>query len=361
MNRIETPLRSPLRRVSLWHALAALLVLEAMTYCLPSAQAFDWTPTDAEITAYRRSWNPLSEGPLLLQAVDIHPAGQLSIRPFVFSQISEKNFGNQLGLPTARRDGPSHLYAISPLATMAYGLTNHVELGIATSLNSFWNKNSAQANAGGGGPWTTDTGLGDLSLVVKYRPVVQDPDSARPSITFYTQVVLPTSRWAGTERPPGGLAPLGRLPATRFGEYGITEGITFRKNLRPFRLSGGLYYTYAAPGSDGGHTTYTGDVINTRLVFEHFLDDTQGLAYNLEFVTYHSLTYRLDGQSLNRGQRAGSTVIGVEPAIQYRLSQSWVGAFGVLFTVAGQNTLDAVYPNFSFQWYWNKSGKAVMR
>lgn len=346
-------------RTSFWPL--AVLTLATVMSCVSSAGAIEWTPTDAEIAAYRKSWNPLSEGPLLLQAVDIHPAGQLSIRPFVFSQISEKHFGNQLGLPTDRRDGPSHLYAISPLATIAYGLTNHVELGIATSLNSFWNKNSDQANAGRGGPWTTDTGLGDLSFVLKYRPIIQNPDSARPSITFYTQVVLPTSRWAGTERPPGGLAPLGRLPATRFGEYGFTEGVTFRKNLRPFRISGGLFYTYAAPGSDGGLTTYTGDVINTRLVFEHFLDDTKGLAYNLEFVTYHSLTYRLDGQSLNRGQRAGSTVIGVEPAIQYRFSENLVGAFGVLFTVAGQNTLDAVYPNFSFQWYWSKSGKAVMR
>ncbi len=343
--------------------LAALVIATCVAFLssVRAGHSWDWVPTDTEIQKYRKSWNPLSEGPLLLQAVDIHPAGQLSIRPFIFSQISEKSYGNRLSLPTDRNNGPTHLYAVSPLATVAYGLTNHVELGFATSLNAFWAKDSQAANAGRGGPWTTDTGFGDLSLFLKYRPVVQDPESWRPSITFYSQLVLPTSRWTGTERPPGGLAPLGRLPATRFGEYGFTQGLTFRKNLQPFRISGGVYYTYSAPGSDGGITTYVGDIVNTRLIIEHFLDDKNGFAYNLEFVTYHSLTYRVDGQSLNRGQRSGTTVVGVEPAVQYRFSDAWVGAVGVLFTVAGQNTLDAIYPNFSFQWYWNKSGKAVMR
>lgn len=326
-----------------------------------SSQAFDWVPTDEEIKKYRQSWNPFSEGPLLIQAVDIHPEGQLSVRPFVFSQISEHSYGNRFTVPTERQNGPVHLYSVSPLVTVAYGLTNHVELGVATSLNSFWAKDSASANAGKGGPWTTDTGLGDLSLIMKYRPIVQDPDGNRPSLTLYQQVVLPTSRWTGTDRPPGGFAPLGRLPSTRFAEYGVTEGVTLRKNFQPFRISGGVYYTYAAPGSDAGTTTYTGDVINTRLIFEHFLDDKKGFAYNLEFVTLHTMTYRADGHAINRGQRSGASVIGVEPAIQYRFSDSLVGAVGVLFTAAGQNTADSIYPNFSIQWYWNKTGKAVMR
>jgi hypothetical protein len=203
--------------------------------------------------------------------------------------------------------------------------------------------------------------MGDFSFVLKYRPIVQDPDSARPSITFYQQIVLPTSRWTGTERPPGGFAPLGRLPTTRFGELGFTEGVTFRKNFRPFRISGGVFYTHSAPGSEGGQTTYVGDVINTRLVFEHFLDDQKGLAYNLELATVHTAAWRLDGQTINRGTQHGSTVIGIEPAIQYRFTDSLVGAVGVLFTIAGQNALDAIYPNLSLQWYWNKSGKVQMR
>jgi hypothetical protein len=97
------------------------------------------------------------------------------------------------------------------------------------------------------------------------------------------------------------------------------------------------------------------------LIFEHFLDDKKGLAYNLEFVTVSTATWRADGHAINRGAINGSTVIGVEPAIQFRFTDSLVGAVGVLFTVAGQNAADAIYPNFSIQWYWNKGDKVIMR
>nr|MBI3614473.1 hypothetical protein [Nitrospirota bacterium] len=59
--------------------------------------------------------------------------------------------------------------------------------------------------------------------------------------------------------------------------------------------------------------------------------------------------------------RSGSTVIGIEPAIQWRFSDAWVGAFGVLYTVAGQNSPDAFYPNFAIQWYWNQGKQVIMR
>lgn len=345
----------PLRLVSLVFILLALAVSPR------PAISFDWVPTDEELKKYRQSWNPFSEGPLLIQSVDIHPQGQLSVRPFVFSSISEKSFGNTLSFPTNANPGPVHTYAVSPLITGTYGLTNHVELGLATSMIAFWSKDSQAYNEGKGGPWFTDTGMGDTSIIMKYRPVVQDPDTARPSFTLYSQIVLPTSRWTDTDRPPGGFAPLGRLPATRFGELGFTEGLTFRKNLKPFRISGGVYYTYSAPGSDNGTTTYVGDVINTRLVFEHFLDDKKGLAYNLEFVTVSTATWRADGKTVNRGPINGSTVVGVEPAIQFKFTDSLVGAVGVLFTVAGQNAADAIYPNFAMQWYWNRGNKVIMR
>jgi hypothetical protein len=330
--------------------------------CFPvSVLSFDWVPTDEALKKYRESWNPFSEGPLLIQSVDIHPQGQLSVRPFLFSSISEKSYGNTLSLPSDAKNGPTHTYAVNPLVTVTYGLTNHVELGLATSMIAYWSKDTSGANAGSSNPWTSDTGMGDTSIILKYRPVVQDPDSARPSFTLYQQVVLPTSKWTGTERPPGGFAPLGRLPATKFGELGFTEGLTVRKNLQPFRISGGFYYTYSAPGSDDGTTTYVGDTINTRLVFEHFLNDQKGFAYNLELVTVHTTPWRLDGHSVNRGAVNGSTVIGIEPAIQFRFSDSLVGAIGVLFTVAGQNAQDAIYPNFAVQWYWNKGKQVIMR
>jgi hypothetical protein len=318
-----------------------------------SSHAFDWVPTDEEIKKYRQSWNPFSHGPILVQAVDIQPKGQLSIREFLFSQIGENSYGNRLSTPIDRKDGPVHLYQVNPSLNAAYGLSNHFEIGAALPVNAFW----ARQN----GAVTHDAGLGDVSLIMKYRPVIQDPDGWRPSFTHFAQVVLPTSRWAGTERPPGGFSPLGRLPNTRFGELGITQGFMARKNLEPFRISSALFYTYSAPGSEGVTTTYSPDVINARLVVEHILDDKQGFGYNVEISTLHGLTWRADGHAMNRGQRNGFTIIGVEPAIQYKFGDAWVAAAGVLFTVAGQNAIDAIYPNISLYWYWSQSGKVIMR
>ncbi|MGH9786421.1 MAG: hypothetical protein ACRD88_19810, partial [Terriglobia bacterium] len=317
--------------------------------------AWDWVPSEQKIQKYRNSWNPFSHGPVLQSAVDIQPEGQLHVRPFIFTQIGTRSFGNTLDGFWNAEPGPVHLYSAQvPFIQTAYGLTDHIELGAATSLQWF----SATQN----GQTTTETGLGDFSLLMKYRPIVQDPDTWQPSFTLFSQLVLPTSKWAGTDKPPGGFAPIGRLPSTRFGEIAFTEGLTFRKNLQPFRFSAGVYYTYAAPGSQGNQTTYTGDVINTRFVFEHILDDKRGLGYNIELVTLNGLTWRLDGHSINAGQKSGFDTIGVEPAIQWRFgSSNFVGAAGCLFTIAGRNSIDAIYPNFSIFWYWSKTGKVIMR
>jgi hypothetical protein len=349
----------PLHRKPL--SLGAVLLPLLLLVFAPAVAAFDLVPSDEEIQKYRKSWNPFSHGPILLQAVDIQPKDQASVRYFVFSQIGEHSYGNRFTLATERKDGPVHLYAVSPSVNLAYGLTNHIELGAAFSVNAYWAKDSEAFNQGKGGPWTTNTGLGDASLIVKYRPIIQDPDSWRPSLTTYTQLVLPTSRWADTQRPPGGFAPFGRLPNTRFGELGLTEGLMVRKNLEPFRISGAVFYTYALPGSEGGITTYTSDVINTRLIIEHILDDKRGFGYNIEFSTLHGVPWRLDGHALNQGQQHGFSVIGIEPGIQWRFLDNWVAAAGVLVTVAGQNAIEAVHPNFSIFWYWNKTGKPIMR
>lgn len=319
----------------------------------PPASAMDWVPTDEEIKTYRQSWNPLSHGPVLLQAVDTQPKGQLSIREFLFAQIGESSFGNRLGGPTDSTNGPVHLYQLAPSINTAYGLTNHIEVGAAISMNSFWATQNGQS--------TSSTGFGDTSLIMKYRPIIQDPGGWRPSITHYTQIVLPTSRWADAEKPPGGFSPLGRLPSTRFGEYGLTQGLMTRKNLEPIRISAALFYTYAAPGENNGKNTYTGDIVNTRLIFEHILNDQNGFGYNIEVSTLHGLTWRADGHEVNAGQKSGFTIIGMEPALQWNFSQNWLVAVGCQFTVAGQNAVNAIYPNLSVFWFWDKSGKIVMR
>jgi hypothetical protein len=282
----------------------------------------------------------------------------MSVREFLFSEIGEHSYGNRFSLPTERKAGPVHLYDVRPELNASYGLTNHIELGMAASVTTYW----ARDSHGPGGPVTTDTGVGDTSFIAKYRPVIQDPDTWRPSITHYSQIILPTSQWVtGTHRPPGGFSALGRLPNTRFGELGFTQGLMTRKNLRPFRISAAVFYTYTAPGSTAGHNTYSGDIVNTRLIIEHILDDKKGFGYNIELSTLHGLTHRLDGHRINSGQRSGFSIIGVEPALQWRFLDAWVASAGVLFTAAGQNAIDAIYPNISLFWYWSKSGKVIMR
>ena len=101
-----------------------------------SLSAWDWVPSEEEIQKYRKSWNPFSHGPILLQAVDIQPKGQLSIREFLFSQIGESTFGNRLSFPTESKPGPVHVYQVSPSVNSAYGITDHIELGVEARSGS---------------------------------------------------------------------------------------------------------------------------------------------------------------------------------------------------------------------------------
>ncbi len=345
---------------------ASALTLALVFLCgLPSPlDAFEWFPSNEETQKYRESWNPLTHGPILVTIADTLPKGQLYIRPFIFAQISEHQYGNQLAFASDRQSGSVHLYSLQhPYLQAGYGLTDHIQLGAAISFSTFWVKDSNEFNQGQGGPWKTNTGLGDTSIYFKYRPIIQDPETWRPTMTFHTQLGLPTGKWlTATEKPPGGFAPVGRLPTTQFGSLALTEGVVLRKNLQPFRINAGVYYTYHPPGSEGTDTTYPPDIINTRLIIEHILSERYGLAYNLEFVGQHGLPWRVDGHSINRGPRNGSTFLGVEPAIQWRFGDSnFVGAAGVLFTVAGQNALDSIFPNLSVFWYWSETGRVLMR
>ena len=340
-------------------SIVIFLLIRSLAPVPAFAGAFDWipTPTDEEIQKYRKSWNPLSHGPMLISSPDIQPQGQWYIRPLIFSQIGESSFDNQFtGFWDANR-GPIHLYSVqSPFIQSAYGITNHLEGVLQTSVGGFW--------ANDNGKKTNDFGLGDSSIIFKYRPIVQDPESWVPSINWFNQVSLPTGKWAGTEKAPGGFSPIGRFPSTRSGEVSLTTGFAFRKNLQPFRWSGGVYYTYSTPGlkNSEGETSYFGDLLNTRLIFEHILSDKHGFGYNLEFVTLHGLTHRIDGHDINSGRTSGFSVIGVEPSIQYRIgSTNFLVAGGCLFTLAGQNATNSFYPNLSIFYYWSKSGKVMMR
>ena len=138
----------------------------------------------------------------------------------------------------------------------------------------------------------------------------------------------------------------------------------WRKNLEPFRFMASVYYTYTVPGSTGGISTYNGDIVNTRAIAEWIVNDKRGLAFALEFLSIHGSPWRLDGHDLNISPRSYN-LIGLEPSVQYTIfhgpSGSLVAAAGVLFSVVGQNDINAVYPNMSIYYYWAKKGAPVMR
>ena len=120
----------------------------------------------------------------------------------------------------------------------------------------------------------------------------------------------------------------------------------------------------AVPGSTEGQNTYNGDIINTRLIIEYIADDKRGLAFDLELLSVHGLSHRLDGHDLNLNPKSFS-LIGVEPSVQYNIfydnTGGLVAAAGCLFSIAGQNDLYAVYPNVSMYYYWNPKGQPIMR
>ncbi|MDC8448003.1 MAG: hypothetical protein LV473_06575 [Nitrospira sp.] len=320
---------------------------------------------EEDIAKYRRRWNPFAAGPMLNPAIDIQPKGQTVVHPYVFGEIGHMRSGNQLtagnffGGPS--NDSPFHLNASLFLLPIEYGLTDSLEVDIAFSwVDWFATQQNFDQNS-----TRNANGLGDTTIFMKHRPIIQDHDTWRPSVTFYHSISLPSSDWANTTGIPGGFAPFGRLPSTRFGDLEFTEGIMMRKNIRPFRFEAAAYYSYGTPGSKDGMNTYGGDLVNWRLSMEHVLDDSKGFGYIIEVVGLHGLGWRLDGHSINipaPGQTSNPTfsMIGVQPSFEYKFSNNIVIAGGVLFTVASQNQIDAVYPNFTLYYYWGSKGRPVI-
>ena len=138
-----------------------------------------WIPTDEEIQRYRQSWNPMAHGPILISGVDIQPKGQFLFQPFVFGQTGSRQFGNQFG--TNSTDLPGRLTAVSPTGIFAYGVTDHAELNVALS-GIYWE--ASNTNGTGGRTPASETGLGDTTIYLKYRPIVQDPVGAQPTLQY---------------------------------------------------------------------------------------------------------------------------------------------------------------------------------
>lgn len=336
----------------------------------PSAD-YSWRffPTPEEVQKYRKSWNPFSHGPILANSPDVQPKNQWLVQMYVFSEIGNTQYGNSID--TRTKDASVHLKAIAPTFFIGYGITDNMEIDVAPQL-LWYNSTPGQGpSLSGAGPshHPNDIGLGDTTIYLKTRHRIQDPDSWKGTFTTYHGMSLPTSQWFGTDTfgthsVPGGFAPLGRLPATKFGGLSFTEGLMWRKNLEPMRYMASVYYTYTVPGSTGGISTYNGDIVNTRAIAEWIVDPKRGIGLALEFLSIHGMDYRLDGHALNVNP-VSYNLIGLEPSVQYTLfhgeSGALVAAAGVLFSVVGQNDINAVYPNMSIYYYWAKKGAPVMR
>jgi hypothetical protein len=337
------------RAVVAW--LGSLILLVAVNFvAVNGSSALDWVPTEQEMAKYRGSWNPPTHGTSFATSADVPRQGQWFVRAYVQGQIGTGEFQNN----ATRTASPFSPDAVTPAATLYYGLTRHVYVALSVS-GIYWHADKPDSEGR-----TSGSGIGTSSLTLQYRPIVQDPDSWKPSISLYSNLSLPTNEWFGTPGIPGGFTPLSRVPSSRFGAVAITEGILVRKNLEPFRVSGNVFYTHNFPGSgsDPSITEYGGDLISTHLALEHVLNEETGFGYLLELTTLQQLGTRLGGHPVNTTP-ATFWLVGVQPGLEYTFSRyesgaKLVGALGVMFTVAGENDIGAIYPNISFKYFFDE-------
>ncbi|HEV8540451.1 MAG TPA: hypothetical protein VGQ60_04740 [Nitrospiraceae bacterium] len=114
-----------------------------------------------------------------------------------------------------------------------------------------------------------------------------------------------------------------------------------------------MLYTYGAPGQEGGKTTYPGDILDTRVGLEYVVDDKRGFGLILDGVYQQGLPYRLDGHAINTEFKTFA-LIGLAAAVEYKFTPDLLASAGVLFTLAGQNNVDAIYPGFSVKYFWGE-------
>jgi hypothetical protein len=309
-----------------------------------SVLALDLFPSQEELEKYNRSWIPLTHGSLLIPLAETLPKGRLSTQAFAFGQIGSGQYLNTL--TTHVSAAPVNTNAVVPGGLLTYGLTDHVTIGAGLS-GIYWRSTDAT------GGHDSASGLGDTSIYLTTRHLVQDPETWQPSISLYHRISLPTSHWAGTEPPPGGFEPFSPRPSTRFGALSLTEGLLVSKNLRPFRVNSAIYYTYSTPGNQtaGPETAYPGDLLDARISVEYVVDEDRGFGIILGGLLRKGLSYRLDGHDLNVTP-VDFSLIGVNVALEYRFTSNLFADVACLFTVAGQNDLYAFYPGISVKYLW---------
>ena len=299
---------------------------------------FSLVPSEAELEKFRRSWNPSVHGPLLTTKATAPQSGTIIIRPGIVGQIGNGRFENTL--TTRQTASPFNSDSVLPKLILGRGLTDSL-FGAVALTGVYWTASELSESGGG---------ISNSSVILRYRPIIEDPDTWKPSIALYSNLTLPTGKWFGTPSPPGDFLPISDLPTTRTSSVSLTEGLLTRKLFRPFILAANVYYTYHFSGRENGRTTFDGDIIQVRLAFEHVLDEQQGFGYSLELLTKHGLPFRLDGQQVNTIPGSFS-LFGFMPSIEYNFTPNVRGAFGVVFTLAGQNEVDAIYPTINVKYY----------
>src|SRR5262249_48519549 len=196
-----------------WSTLVTLFILSHWIW----ASALDWVPTEEEMAKYRKSWNPPTHGTSFTSNADVTRQGQWFVRAYVQGMIGSGE--SQTTATSQRVASPFSPDAVMPALTLYYGLTHHVMVGVGVSA-IYWHSNTPEADGR-----TSGSGIGTTNLILKYRSILQDPDSWKPSVALYSRLSLPTNRWFGTPEIPGGFTPLSRVPSSRFGAVALTEGI----------------------------------------------------------------------------------------------------------------------------------------
>ena len=303
------------------------------------------------LTAYRKSWNPLTSGPDLMPQADTLPEGEFNVRFFMYGRFTQAQYSDSGGI-TGLPPGYSQTQLLD-LFAMFYGLDPNTELVFLPSvITTFSTQNGTSLNG---------SGLNDLTFGIKHRWIIQDPFTGRPSFATAFLVTLPTTSWLGTPVPVGGLPPINVVPSTHFGTPAFTGIAMLRKNMKPLRLFGDLYYTLSLPGSisavagDAPVFSQFGDLVQYRIGIEDVVDDRSGLGFILEIAGLSGLPFSVDGLPVNT-HPSTFNLVGVQPTIEYNLTPRLAASFGILFPAFGNNEYLATTPNFSL-WYYFQGGQ----
>ena len=298
------------------------------------------------LAAYRKSWNPLTSGPDLMPQADTLPEGEFNVRFFMYGRFTQAQYSDSGGI-TGLPPGFSQTQLLD-LFAMFYGLDVNTELVFLPSVvTTFSTQNGTSLNG---------SGLNDLTFGIKHRWVIQDPFTGRPSFTTAFLVTLPTSSWLGTPVPVGGLPPINVVPSTHFGTPAFTGVAMLRKNLKPLRLIGDVYYTFSVPGNlsvaagDAPVFSQFGDLFQYRLGIEDVVDDKSGLGFILEIAGLSGLPFSIDGIGVNT-HPSTFNLVAVQPTLEVNLTPRLAASFGVLLPAFGNNEYLATTPNFSL-WYY---------